>query len=178
MIKYVSHAITFEEVPDEVCLTIQVSNCPHRCPGCHSSYLQEDIGEDLERDLSALLERYEWRASCVCFMGTGDDMPALRRCVSMAKASGFRACVYTGMEMEAFLEAYAPQRNLIDSSFDEVPDYVKTGPYVEALGGLAKETTNQRMLKCTGKIVSDVNGPRYEYKDVTEKFWKRYPSGR
>ena len=45
--KYCETAITFSEVPDEVTLCINISNCPCHCKGCHSAYLAEDIGEEL-----------------------------------------------------------------------------------------------------------------------------------
>ena len=47
MLKYVDTKVVFREVPDEVTLAINISNCPNSCPGCHSSYLSEDIGEVL-----------------------------------------------------------------------------------------------------------------------------------
>ena len=47
MLKYVDVMETFAEVPDEITLAINLSNCPHRCKGCHSEYLQKDIGEEL-----------------------------------------------------------------------------------------------------------------------------------
>ena len=47
MIKYKETQVTFSEVPDEISLCINISNCPHRCKGCHSPYLQEDVGYEL-----------------------------------------------------------------------------------------------------------------------------------
>ena len=53
MVKYVNTEVVFEEIPDEITLAINVSNCPNQCPGCHSPYLREDIGEDLYTSLSS-----------------------------------------------------------------------------------------------------------------------------
>ena len=39
-LKYVEYAVTLEEVPTEISLTISISNCRFRCHGCHSAYLQ------------------------------------------------------------------------------------------------------------------------------------------
>ena len=47
MLKYVDTKVTFAEVPNEISLCINISNCPCNCKGCHSSYLAEDIGEEL-----------------------------------------------------------------------------------------------------------------------------------
>lgn len=58
-LKYVEYAVTMEEVPTEICLTISISNCRFHCHGCHSSYLQQDIGKPLLPDLMTLLRRYE-----------------------------------------------------------------------------------------------------------------------
>ena len=164
MIKYVSYAVTFAEVPDEVCLTIQISNCPHRCEGCHSAYLQKDIGDDLERDLPDLLEKYQGRVTCVCFMGTGKDMAALARCVSYAKSAGFRTALYSGYTDDEWLQIgfeYAKDANLL-KLFANL-DYLKTGPYIPYKGGLDSKITNQRMYRMTLE----------ESEDITERFWQK-----
>ena len=44
MLKYVDTKVTFAEVPNEISLCINISNCPCKCHNCHSSYLAEDIG--------------------------------------------------------------------------------------------------------------------------------------
>ena len=36
MLKYSNYEITFAEVPDEISLCINLTNCPHKCIGCHS----------------------------------------------------------------------------------------------------------------------------------------------
>ena len=45
--KYVDTKVVFAEIPDEITLAISISGCPCHCPGCHSSYLAEDIGKVL-----------------------------------------------------------------------------------------------------------------------------------
>ena len=39
--------ITFSEVPDEISLCINISNCPIKCPDCHSKFLWENIGKEI-----------------------------------------------------------------------------------------------------------------------------------
>ena len=39
MLKYLNCQVTFAEVPDEISLCINITNCPNRCPGCHSPEL-------------------------------------------------------------------------------------------------------------------------------------------
>ena len=75
MLKYTDYDIVFQEIPDEVTLAINLSNCPNRCKGCHSPYLQQNVGELLtEENLSILLQKYGKAVTCVCFMG-GDADP-------------------------------------------------------------------------------------------------------
>lgn len=74
MLKYVDTDVTFQEVPGETTLCINISNCPCHCEGCHSSHLAEDIGEPLsimELQSMILLNR---GITCVAFMG-GDSEP-------------------------------------------------------------------------------------------------------
>ena len=44
MLKYHSTYIGFREIPDEISLCINLTNCPNNCKGCHSPWLLEDIG--------------------------------------------------------------------------------------------------------------------------------------
>ena len=56
MLKYVNSDIVFQEIPDEVTLAINISNCPCHCPGCHSHYLWEDVGLPLNPDVDQLAQ--------------------------------------------------------------------------------------------------------------------------
>lgn len=70
MLKYADYDIVFQEIPDEVTLAINISNCPNHCVGCHSPYLMQDVGEVLdEAAMDSLLEKYGRNITCVCFMG-------------------------------------------------------------------------------------------------------------
>jgi len=73
--KFLSYDIVFQEIPDEVTLAINISNCPNCCEDCHSPHLRENTGEELtENVISGLLEKYGNAVTCVCFMG-GDCSP-------------------------------------------------------------------------------------------------------
>ena len=39
--------VVFEEIPDEITLAINITNCPCKCPGCHSKFLWDDNGTEL-----------------------------------------------------------------------------------------------------------------------------------
>ena len=59
MLKVASFDIVFQEIPGEVTLALNLSNCPCHCPGCHSPHLWEDTGEELNESLlDDLIARY------------------------------------------------------------------------------------------------------------------------
>ena len=73
--KVASFDIVFQEIPGEVTLALNLSNCPCHCPGCHSPHLAEDIGEPVDEELlGGLIDRYKGLITCVAFMG-GDANP-------------------------------------------------------------------------------------------------------
>ena len=57
MLKYVNHDIVFQEFPDEVPLAINLSLCPNGCPGCHSAYLQGNVGDELTEEEADVARR-------------------------------------------------------------------------------------------------------------------------
>ena len=74
MVKYVDTLVTFAEFPNEISLCINISGCPNHCPGCHSSYLAQDIGEVLNKESLFRLIEENKGISCVGLMG-GDQAP-------------------------------------------------------------------------------------------------------
>ena len=86
MLKYVNYDIVFQEFPDEVTLAINLSLCPNGCPGCHSAYLKDDIGEELtEERLFALIGDVEGEVTCVGLMGGDNDSAAVERLAQAVK---------------------------------------------------------------------------------------------
>lgn len=132
--KYVDTKVVFREVPDEVALAINISNCPVHCPGCHSSYLVQDIGEVLDFKVLASLIDANPGITCVSFMG-GDAEPETVRDFALwikEKYTGIKTCWYSGRGLEN-------ARKVIDAL-----DYVKVGPYIDEYGPLDSPKTNQR----------------------------------
>ena len=75
MLKYVNSSVVFQEIPDEVTLAINISNCPCHCPGCHSQYLWEDIGLPLDANaIDDFVGKFGTDVTCFAFMG-GDCDP-------------------------------------------------------------------------------------------------------
>ena len=154
MLKYVNFDIVFQEIPNEVTLAINVSNCPNKCPGCHSPYLQSDIGEPLtEEFIMSLLVKYGKSVTCFCFMG-GDSSPD-----EIVQLSRF---LQTQTIAKVKVGWYSGKQDLPSSFSLEYFQYIKTGAYIEQSGSLKSITTNQRLHKIEegGEMV-----------DVTSLFW-------
>ena len=135
-----SFEIVFQEVPGEVTLALNISGCPNRCPGCHSPHLREDIGEELTPELlDILVARYSPGITCVCFMGGDQDPEYVAELAQHVHLKGLKTAWYSGREW-----AIAEYKSTVF-------DFVKFGPYVEALGGLKSPTTNQRFYRREGE---------------------------
>lgn len=152
MLKYVDAKVVFAEVPDEVTLAINISNCPCQCKGCHSSYLAQDIGTELTFNEVRKLIRKNSGISCIALMG-GDAEPD-----KVNTLASFITNHYNSIKV-AWYSGRQELSSVIDlSNFD----YIKLGPYKEEFGPLDNRTTNQRFYKVSGK----------ELVDITNKFWK------
>ena len=138
MLKYVNTGVVFQEIPDEVTLAVNISNCPCRCPGCHSRYLWGDVGEPLTPlVLDGFIREYGDDITCICFMG-GDSEPEY---VDMLARYVHKA--YPKMKV-----GWYSGRTRISSAVNKADfDYIKVGPYIEHLGCLKSRTTNQRLYK-------------------------------
>jgi anaerobic ribonucleoside-triphosphate reductase activating protein len=152
MLKYTDTEVVFDEVPNEITLAINISNCPFHCPGCHSPELWEDIGDILDRkSLSTLLTKNRG-ISCVSFMGGDKSSELINDLASFIKETfpKLKISWYSGRDRLS--------ENISLNNFD----YIKLGPYIESLGGLDKKTTNQRFYKVLeNKLI-----------DITNLFWK------
>lgn len=146
MLRYTDYDIVFQEIPDEVTLAINISNCPNKCKGCHSAYLMENVGELLtEESLSVLLEKYGNSITCVCFMG-GDAEPA--EVARLAQFLGNRPAIKVGW--------YSGKPELPVGFNTQYFRYIKLGPYIENLGGLKSERTNQRLYRIDNGVFNDI----------------------
>ena len=79
MLKYVNTEITFSEVPDEITLCINISNCPIRCPDCHSKFLWDDIGTPLTNETISNIINNNKDVTCICLMGGDGDIKDICR---------------------------------------------------------------------------------------------------
>ena len=143
--KIASYDIVFQDVPGEVTLSLNLSQCPNCCPGCHSPQLQEDIGYPLDDEmLDGLLERYGNDITCVCFMGGDREPGEVMRLAGLVKKAGIKTAWYSG-------------RQKLPDCFDAgVLDYVKVGPYIESRGPLTNPDTNQIMYRIEDGVMTDI----------------------
>ncbi len=86
MIKYIPSLTdtVIEEIPDRVTLAVEISNCRGNCPGCHSPFLRDDIGEELTASAIDKLLEDNFGINCFLFLGEGCErafprLPSLRR---------------------------------------------------------------------------------------------------
>lgn len=152
MIKHVVEdlSVVFSEIPDEITIAFNISNCQNCCVGCHSPYLQKDLGEELTQErLGSYIEKNSG-ITCVCFMGEGKDQEALINLASYIHDvyPNIKVALYSG-------------RQEVEEPIYDVFDYVKVGPYIEEFGPLNFRTTNQRLYKKFGDT----------WEDITYKFW-------
>lgn len=181
MIKYLGYAVTFQEIPDEITLCFNITNCLHQCPGCHSPELRQDIGNDLEKDIKSIIDQYVGGITCVCFMGEGNDWDALERCMYIVSNNypDLKIALYTGINSDGdtldlqYLTSKTTGRNPdgYDKTHEPLITYLKIGEYDMHKGGLDNPTTNQRLFKT--EYIDDFNEAISE--DITYKFWKKRP---
>ena len=155
MLKYVNTGIVFQEIPDEVTLAINISNCPCRCPGCHSYYLWEDIGLPLDTEaIDAFVEKFGTDITCISFMGGDAEPEAVNQ-----------LALYIREVHPEFKVAWYSGKTVISSAINKRDfDYIKIGPFIKHLGPLKDPKTNQRLYK----IKEDG-----EMEDMTSWFWKK-----
>ena len=155
MLKYVNTGVVFQEIPDEVTLAINISNCPCHCPGCHSHYLWDDIGMPLDTDaIDAFIERYGDDITCLSFMGGDVDPVGVNQLAQ-----------YIHETYPQFKVAWYSGRLRVSSAVNKADfDYLKVGPYIQHLGPLKSPTTNQRLYR------QREDG---YFEDITYRFWRQ-----
>lgn len=137
MIRFLSHDIVLEDVPNEISLAFNITGCPQRCRGCHSPELRDpSLGEILDiPTLDKLLKKYHKYISCVVFFGgdwSEEDLIILLRYTKVNYK--LKICLYSG-------------RNSVSQKILFYLDYIKLGPYVEEFGALTSSSTNQAFIR-------------------------------
>ena len=154
MLKFYSMEIVFQEIPDEISLAINITNCPNLCPNCHSPWLREDIGEVLTREIiDNTIQKYKNQITCILFMGGDHSLEDIIDLSYYIKEShkGIKTAWYSGQNKIPKLQPNNPL------------NYIKTGEYQEEKGGLNNPKTNQRLYKLETQ----------ERQDITYRFWRK-----
>lgn len=140
--------VVFQECPNEVSLALSISGCPLKCVGCHSAFTwNPNYGEELtEKKFLSFIEKYRGLITCVVFYGGEWEIDTLKKYLDISLSNELKTCLYTGLEYQDF-----------ELSFLKSVTYLKTGKYVQKLGGLNSATTNQNFYKLSdGKIIDDL----------------------
>ena len=159
MLKYDNYEVTFQEIPDEICLYITLTGCPIHCPECNSKWLWEDTGTELDyKELERLINENSG-ITCVVFGGGDADPKALYELLFLEYLNerNIKFAFYSGSkDIYGYLLRYL--------------DYYKIGPFDSKYGPLNNPMTNQRLYKIER---TETNYADYvTLVDITDKFWK------
>ena len=155
MVKYHNFDVVFAEIPGETTLAFNITNCPNRCPRCHSPHLAADEGRELDdAELLALLACYGRSVTCVCFMGGDAEPHTIARLAGIVRKT--YPILHTGW--------YSGRETLPEGFETTAFDFIKLGGWVEAQGPLSSPTTNQRLYRI---------GPDGGMEDITERFRRK-----
>jgi len=152
MLHYDYEQIQFQEVPNEISLSISLFGCDLHCRGCHSKETWNPKGGKgplTNEEIDRLLKRHKY-ISCVLLYGGEWDFEDLNRIIDYIRDNypHLKIALYTGRELNF------PK---FTKEFLKKLDYIKVGPYIEELGGLSSKTTNQRFYRLeNGEIVEDM----------------------
>jgi anaerobic ribonucleoside-triphosphate reductase activating protein len=152
MLKFKEVKVVFREIPDEITLAINITNCPIHCKDCHSKHLWENIGSDLTiTKLNHLVTENEG-ITCICFMGGDSNTNYLNNLAKYIKSNyNIKVGWYSGQDS-------------IDNMINlEYFDYIKIGHFNGK--PLNNKDTNQRLYRI------DKLDNKWELVDITNKLW-------
>lgn len=144
MLRFYDIQVALQEVPHEISLCFSITGCPLHCRGCHSPHLwKRGSGEVLTDDLFiSSIEKYKSMISCILFMGGEWEEKDLIKKLKIAQEYGLSTCLYTGLDE-------------ISEDIKKYLTWLKVGSWVEELGGLNSNTTNQKFIEIkTGAILN------------------------
>ena len=119
MLKYYDYAIVFEEVPDEITLALNISNCPGMCDGCSEPWLLQDVGTELTTEELDKLIGLNPHITCVGFMGGDNDHEAVYELTKYIHDTyhTIKVAMYSG-------------REYLNLKLAQVLDYYKIGRFI------------------------------------------------
>jgi anaerobic ribonucleoside-triphosphate reductase activating protein len=152
MLRFLETKVVFREIPDEITLSINITNCPIRCKDCHSKHLWENVGSDLTITKLNHLIIENKGITCICFMGGDSDTNYLNNLAKYIKSNyNIKVGWYSGQDT-------------IDNMINlEYFDYIKIGHFNGK--PLNDKDTNQILYRI------DKLDNKWELVDITNKLW-------
>lgn len=161
--------ITFQEIPGQISFFIEIGNCIHHCPNCHSPHLQKHTRQvNLAYLLQTAKQSKKRGASAILLMGgTTNQIPleTLRHIIEQLSTI-LPVGIYSGDSVQSHSTSFLKELPALQ--------WIKVGEYNEKLGGLSSPTTNQRFYQKYNRLQFDGSGfyigstPMWE--DITAKF--------
>lgn len=141
----VTKGITFTEIPDKIAIFLELGNCYQKCKGCHSDHLSAflnplslDTFISLEEITAYVYDQKKKGAQAVVLMGGATnygmgmgELDILINHLSIFLPVG----IYVGLPEDS--------PTIVELKDNLNLTYLKTGAYVENLGGLNQPMTNQ-----------------------------------
>lgn len=163
MLKYYDYAVTFAEIPDEICLYITITGCPNHCEGCNSPWLSEGTGTPLNWDSLSKIINDNKGFSCLVFGGGDNDPSEINKLAEKVKwlFPSIKTAWYSGKDT---IPTEIRLKNF---------DFIKVGPYIASRGPLNNPHTNQKLYQVFPTKTCDWQGnPLWVLENITNKFWK------
>jgi len=152
--KFTDYEVVLAEIPDEITLAINISNCPYKCKGCHSPHLWKDVGLEMSAPYLYQMITRNKGITCVCFMGGPfEEVRAWSLWIKIWFPE-LKTAWYTGCSVLPIEE--------------NTLDYIKIGRYIEECGPLNNPNTNQRLYKIDNLGHGGFKG----IQNITPRLWK------
>lgn len=158
----INKGITLSEIPGHISVFFEFGGCKQNCKNCHSAeWNSVAIARDLYTEMAEMV-RYasklkEGGANAIILMGGTNN-------VGVTPPDLFKLIEVLSKVMPVGLYSGLPHTtNIHKALFKSKLTWLKTGEYIEELGGLTSSTTNQRIYQQIG----------YDFtlwQDITEEF--------
>lgn len=141
-----------------VCISVYLSGCDIKCPGCHNQELQDfSYGELFTSERAAeicshLMDNNVKRNLCILGGEPLHDknISATNLLARMAKDIGVKVYIWTGYFVEDLLVRAQKNVALKELLFNGICDVIIDGPYVESLRDITlsmRGSSNQRVIE-------------------------------
>ena len=139
--RYLYKQTGLQEIPDKISLIYGITGCHFNCKGCHSPGLhnaENGVLFTLKQYKTDLMNNLNAIDVVVFMIGTMTDeiIDMIYKITIINRNYNIGTGIYTYYELDDIPDLL--EKNL---------DYIKTGAYIESLGGLDSSSTNQTLWK-------------------------------